>query len=404
MALVNFMVDLCVKRMMDQVAKPSKEVLAAAAGPALANAALLMAEGCPVRYITALKGLYSANNLPYPDLDGMFELDLPAHSVKTSSSTCDIEIQTVDSTRLTKSVSVQSEPNDNKYMTDEEEYRETQQLDDILRAVEEIPSSLNEMEELLMGIKTVKDLPSTYKKVNDSIIDYDDNCSYLGLEGHPTEFNVDYYALNGGEECDMDEWYSSPSSEWEDWFDEDFDIHSITDPLFTCRNTPTINRGRSVLKLAVTAPTMNFVTPKNSKFKTVSTPASPAYQQRRRKNRPTCAKSRVVNNSTSSLTSTQIFSLKPVGNPVCPRTPLTSTYKPTHFRGSEISLGNTLDYLTQFTLGSPMQSNDAMTSSPMESAVAAKNHMRPQSQMKHSALFLPMGQTALKHSLTRRLY
>ena len=46
-----------------------------------------------------------------------------------------------------------------------------------------------------MGIKTVKELPSTYKKADDLYVDYDDNCSYVGLEGHPTEFNRDFYGL-----------------------------------------------------------------------------------------------------------------------------------------------------------------------------------------------------------------
>ena len=26
-------------------------------------------------------------------------------------------------------------------------------------------------------------------------MDYDDDCSYVGLEGHPTEFNRDFYGL-----------------------------------------------------------------------------------------------------------------------------------------------------------------------------------------------------------------
>ena len=65
------------------------------------------------------------------------------------------------------SVSVQTEPVKEDHLCVEDEYRETQQLDDILRAVEEVPASLDEIEKLLMGIKTVKELPSTYKKADD---------------------------------------------------------------------------------------------------------------------------------------------------------------------------------------------------------------------------------------------
>ena len=59
-------------------------------------------------------------------------------------------------------------------------------------------------------------------------MDYDDNCSYVGLEGHPTEFNRDFYALAGRDHTEMEDWYTSPSSDWDDWFDEDLGVHSVT--------------------------------------------------------------------------------------------------------------------------------------------------------------------------------
>ena len=81
------------------------------------------------------------------------------------------------------------------------------------------------------SINTVKELPSTYKKADDLYVDYDDNCSYVGLEGHPTEFNRDFYALAGRDHTEMEDWYTSPSSDWDDWFDEDLGVHSVTAPL-----------------------------------------------------------------------------------------------------------------------------------------------------------------------------
>ena len=55
--------------------------------------------------------------------------------------------------------------------------------------------------------------------------------SYVGLEGHPTEFNRDFYALAGWDHTEMEDWYTSPSSDWDDWFDEDLGVHGVTAPL-----------------------------------------------------------------------------------------------------------------------------------------------------------------------------
>ena len=51
-----------------------KDVLVS--GPALANAALLLAKGCPKRYLVALQELYGANGLTCPDLKHMNKLNL----------------------------------------------------------------------------------------------------------------------------------------------------------------------------------------------------------------------------------------------------------------------------------------------------------------------------------------
>ena len=49
----------------------------AAKGPALANGTLLVAEGCSRRYLAVLKALFTAYRLPCPDMDTMFDLQLP---------------------------------------------------------------------------------------------------------------------------------------------------------------------------------------------------------------------------------------------------------------------------------------------------------------------------------------
>ena len=75
---MDLAVDLCVEKINERFSRPSNEVTAAAAGPALANAALLLAQGCPKRYIAAIKALYQANNLPCPVMDIMFDIELPS--------------------------------------------------------------------------------------------------------------------------------------------------------------------------------------------------------------------------------------------------------------------------------------------------------------------------------------
>ena len=78
MALVNLVVNLCVEHMRDQLRTHSKEVITAvAAAPALANAALIIAKGCPnsKSYRDNLQLLYAANHLPAPDLGLLNHLD-----------------------------------------------------------------------------------------------------------------------------------------------------------------------------------------------------------------------------------------------------------------------------------------------------------------------------------------
>ena len=53
----------------DRLVKSVKE----AASPALVNAAMLVAHGCPKRYAEVLTALYTANHLPCPDLSLLFD-------------------------------------------------------------------------------------------------------------------------------------------------------------------------------------------------------------------------------------------------------------------------------------------------------------------------------------------
>ena len=76
MALVNLVVNLFVEHMRDQFRKHIKEFITAVAA-ALANAALIIAKGCPnsKSYRDNLQLLYPANHLPAPDLGLLNHLD-----------------------------------------------------------------------------------------------------------------------------------------------------------------------------------------------------------------------------------------------------------------------------------------------------------------------------------------
>ena len=61
MSFVNFGSTTSLEKMLLQMQTYSKEVVAAASGPALANAALLLADGCAEKYVANLRVLYQAN-------------------------------------------------------------------------------------------------------------------------------------------------------------------------------------------------------------------------------------------------------------------------------------------------------------------------------------------------------
>ena len=89
MSFVNFASTMIVEKLLVQMQKHSKEVVAAASGPALANAALLLADGCPDKYVANLKVLYQANDLPCPDMEVVFDLQPgPSSTSQATSAMC----------------------------------------------------------------------------------------------------------------------------------------------------------------------------------------------------------------------------------------------------------------------------------------------------------------------------
>ena len=76
MANVNFM---------ELIRRPSMDLqLISYAGPALANAALLLAGGCPKKYVASIRALYADNNLVCPNLDRVLK-DNPLEEVNPES-------------------------------------------------------------------------------------------------------------------------------------------------------------------------------------------------------------------------------------------------------------------------------------------------------------------------------
>ena len=113
MSFVDIVSSMIAEKLLVQMQKHSKEVLAAAAGPALANAALLLADGCPNKYVANLRVLYQANNLTCPDMEVIFDLQVP----KLSNTKCINQPKTtqarVDDTPIPKTnVPIQTPPCD----------------------------------------------------------------------------------------------------------------------------------------------------------------------------------------------------------------------------------------------------------------------------------------------------
>ena len=100
--------------------------MAASAGPALANAAMLVAQGCLRRYTETLGALYTANNLQCPDFGVLFD----QHVTESPRS---------------------------EYHSVPEESKDSDGIQSILRHiedVEELPASVNEVLDILTNFDT----------------------------------------------------------------------------------------------------------------------------------------------------------------------------------------------------------------------------------------------------------
>ena len=188
----------------------NRVVQAASAGPALANAAMIVAQGCPKRYTEALSSLYTANNLPLPDFTVLFD----------QHETCESECPSVT-----------------------DDTQESDGVQSILRHiedVEELPASVNEVMDILTDFDTFED-STKYSVMNDSLLKIDGHQisisinalrsistdSLLQLYEQPMSFNSNYYTLSTMSNNQL------PSSyhDLEDWFDEDLTVHDLLCPL-----------------------------------------------------------------------------------------------------------------------------------------------------------------------------
>ena len=306
MSFVNFASTMIVEKMLVQMQKHSKEVLAAASGPALANAALLLADGCPDKYVANLRVLYQANDLPCPDMDVVFDLQGPSTVSQATTAMCQTTVAMSKTTsamcqattalsQATNSMSqtdnIQSKLVDTRDTAaqtsivlahkssfdvpfeeekpvmdlskipdivttqdflithempaspDMDEYSESQQLGDILRAmasgekllsvsrsrflgstassadiydvidsVEEIPATIDEIEGILNAFDTIRNISSAVTGLEDnSMVSH---CSsFKGVDLERTAFKSGFYTLtnfeNLGNNSSYDDWFES---------------------------------------------------------------------------------------------------------------------------------------------------------------------------------------------------
>ena len=175
---------------------------AASVAPALANAAVLVAQGCPKRYAEAINALYAANKLPCPDLTVLF--DHPKTEPEYHSAVSEVTQEVDDEVE--------------SFLRDVED-------------VEELPASVNEVLDLLTDFDTFEDSTMDHSVANDSLLKIDDhlisidNESLLKVDEQPISFNSNYYTISTMPNTHL------PSSyhEVEDWFDEDIlSLHGMS--------------------------------------------------------------------------------------------------------------------------------------------------------------------------------
>ena len=156
-------------------------VQAVSAGPALANAAMIVAQGCPKRYTETLSSLYAANNLPLLDFTVLFD----------QPETCESEDPSL--------------PDD----TQEESDGDVQSILRHIEDVEELPASVNEVMDILTDFDTFED-STKHSITNESLLKIEGHQisisinalrsistdSLLQVDEQPISFNSNYYTLS----------------------------------------------------------------------------------------------------------------------------------------------------------------------------------------------------------------
>ena len=170
--------------MMDHLKNQSKEVLAAVI------VALITAKGSSRIYRDNMELFYATIRMP--SLDQVL-MDLLGNTN---------EISNKDHQNTSVSTSIQTEPLDFP-----EELDEYHQISNLLNDVDDDPDYLNDIDDVLY------------------LTDEDDNNS-SSTDEQLTSFNGSFYALSVPRE-DQELLLEAPSSDWEDWFDEDISVHHM---------------------------------------------------------------------------------------------------------------------------------------------------------------------------------
>ena len=163
---------------------------AASTGPALVNAAMLMAQGCPKRYAEVLSALYTANHLQCPDLSLLFDQQV---------------------TEIPEFEYHSAVPDETEEFDDVESF-----LRDV-EDVDELPASFNEVQDILTNFDTLEEF--TCQSITDD--------SLLKIDDQRMSFNSNYYTISPSSNAHV-----SPSNhDLDDWFDENLSIHSLSLPI-----------------------------------------------------------------------------------------------------------------------------------------------------------------------------
>ena len=203
---------------------------AASAGPALANAAMIVAQGCPKRYTEALSALYTANNLLCPDFTVLFDQQMMPETPEAEYSS--VPEVTQDSDDGVQSI--------------------LRHIED----VEELSASMTEVLDILTDFDTFEDSTTCQSVPNDSLLKINDhqinntiqsinNDSLLQVDHQRISFNSNYYTISTMSNAHV----LSTYHDIEDWFDEDLSVHDLS---YSLEADDSINSGTS--PFAFTAP------------------------------------------------------------------------------------------------------------------------------------------------------